>query len=261
MTRFCSNCGKPIREGARFCLGCGTAVIERTPVPTPSPAPVMAPTPSPVPVMAPTPSPAPVAASAPAPASSVAIPPSPITQTRENPAASAPVTQAGALDGVPSPGWSARANDPELLSRVDGKGLLSFKSLGRRMTGRGEDYEGTVIDKHTVREQYDPKDYGFERDRHKKRADYYTEYGITIIQTTTGKKQEIKEDLGGLNLPGPRVWDMLQVGDRVRYHTKFAFPYELYDKSRLSYLYCACCGAKNQIQEDRCKKCGAPLLK
>lgn len=240
MARFCINCGKPIREGAKFCLECGTAVIDRAPAPAPRPS------------TAPAPAPA---------ASSVAVPPAPVSQRTVKPSAGTPVMQAGASYGVPEPGWSARANDPELLSRVDGKGLLSLKSLGRRMTGRGEDYEGTVVDKHIVREQYDPEDYGFERERGKKRADYYIEYGITIIQTTTGKKQEIKEDLGELNLSGPRAWDMLQVGDRVRYHARFAFPYELYDKSRLSHLYCACCGAKNKIQEDRCVKCGAPLLK
>ena len=83
-----------------------------------------------------------------------------------------------------------------------------------------------------------------------------------MIQTTTGQKKEIKERIDNGNFLTCRAWDYLEVGDRVRYHAQFTgFPYEVYDKTRLSFLYCVCCRTKNDVAADRCKKCGAPLLK
>jgi hypothetical protein len=41
--RYCSSCGQPIAEGARFCASCGTTVTGQSPTPlaaTPTPAPV-----------------------------------------------------------------------------------------------------------------------------------------------------------------------------------------------------------------------------
>ena len=51
------------------------------------------------------------------------------------------------------------------------------------------------------------------------------------------------------------------MGDRFRYHPQFKFPYELYDKSKAPYIACVSCGKTNAVTEDRCQKCGIPLLK
>ena len=51
------------------------------------------------------------------------------------------------------------------------------------------------------------------------------------------------------------------IAKRFRCHPQFAFPYELYDKSKTDCLYCVICQKKNPVEADRCPKCGAPLLK
>lgn len=51
------------------------------------------------------------------------------------------------------------------------------------------------------------------------------------------------------------------IAERFRCHPQFAFPYELYDKSKADCLYCVICQKKNPVEADRCPKCGAPLLK
>ena len=60
---FCTNCGKKLPDGARFCGQCGKPVSVPAPAPTPAPvpAPVQA-APAPVPAPTPAPAPAPVQA-------------------------------------------------------------------------------------------------------------------------------------------------------------------------------------------------------
>ncbi len=95
--------------------------------------------------------------------------------------------------------------------------------------------------------------------RHKNNAESQeriTEY-YTTIRTDDGKKRTITEREGSRIL----AYYYLQEGDRFRYHPQFAFPYELYDKSKASCIYCVGCGTKNAVRDDRCKKCKLPLLK
>ena len=41
----------------------------------------------------------------------------------------------------------------------------------------------------------------------------------------------------------------------------FSSPYEKYDKTKDGHVYCVCCAADNDLRNDRCCKCGVPLLK
>ena len=199
---------------------------------------------------------------------------------------------AGVQSGVPAPGWSNRINDPAVLAGLEknrkaakkagafiiplpligfiiygavssememGKAVLIgaivsvifliFTLIGKKKSDPKNSYEAVVTNKQTRRR----------RDRSGNDDDYtyHTEL-ITVVQTTTGETKKITErDDSGNHI----AWDYLQVGDRFRYHAQLSFPYELYDKSRAPYLACPVCSKKHAVTEDRCRKCGAPLLK
>ena len=104
-------------------------------------------------------------------------------------------------------------------------------------------YEAVVIDKR--------EGYASGRDE-----DQRTVYK-TIVRTTDGHKKVIEETS---HIPSS-AYEYLCVGDRFRYHPQLAYPYEKYDKSKDGFVYCACCSKKNDLYEDRCTKCGVPLLK
>lgn len=104
-------------------------------------------------------------------------------------------------------------------------------------------YEAMVIDK---REEYTSRS---DEDR--------TLVYKTIVRTTDGHKKVIEETS---HIPRS-AYEYLCVGDRFRYHPQLAYPYEKYDKSKDGFVYCACCMTKNDLYEDRCTKCGVPLLK
>ena len=86
--------------------------------------------------------------------------------------------------------------------------------------------------------------------------DSYTEYTITV-QTDDGKRKKIVE----IDRSRTFAWNYLNIGDRFRFHPKFAFPYERYEKSTARCLYCVVCERENPLEADRCQKCGVPLLK
>lgn len=87
--------------------------------------------------------------------------------------------------------------------------------------------------------------------------DEYNHVYKTIVRTTDGHKKVIQETS---NIPRS-AYEYLSVGDRFRYHPQLAYPYEKYDKSKDGFVYCVCCSKKNDLYEDRCTKCGVPLLK
>ena len=124
--------------------------------------------------------------------------------------------------------------------------FLVFAIFGRLKQRASKSYEAVVVDKK-------------QRERSDKDGDnrtYYTEY-ITIAKTTDGKKKRIVENSSSMII----AYNYLQVGDRFKYHPQFAFPYELYDKAKAPYIGCVACGTHNEVTNDRCSKCGAPLLK
>lgn len=104
-------------------------------------------------------------------------------------------------------------------------------------------YEAVVIDKRE----------GYASGRDEDRRTVYK----TIVRTTDGHKKVIQETS---HMPRS-AYEYLAVGDRFRYHPQLAFPYEKFDKSKDGFVYCACCMTKNDLSEDRCTKCGVPLLK
>ena len=249
---FCQNCGASLADGAKFCPECGARVGEVSGTTSSDCQQQRAYTPYQQPNYAGT------------------------GQTRF---------------GIPAPGFSDRANDPEILAfiaksrKIGGKigfvvallpliGFIVYASVTGKMELQqaalygagvsavffllqiisslreraGNSYEGVVTDKKT--RLYD---------RNKTRdSKSFLQYEYVIhVRTTDGKKKKILEHDGGRVI----AYHMLDVGDRFRYHANFAFPYELYDKRKGPGIYCVGCQTLNPIENDRCKKCGIPLLK
>ena len=193
--------------------------------------------------------------------------------------------------GVPQPGWSDRINDPEINSAMKkskgigkiaaffavplpfigfliystvsddmsigmavGGGLfvsfvfLIFVLVGMWQSSSKRDYEGIVIDK------YEQEERGNEDGR----GGYSGRLiGVTVVRTNEGKTKKIRESEGT-----GYAWDYLEIGAQFRYHAELpGFSYERYDKAKYPYLYCVACRTKNPIEEDRCSRCGLPLLK
>ena len=123
-------------------------------------------------------------------------------------------------------------------------GIILVINLLIGLSNRAErSYEAVVIDKSE----------GYASDRDEDRRTVYK----TIVRTTDGHKKVIQETS---HMPRS-AYEYLAVGDRFRYHPQLAFPYEKFDKSKDGFVYCACCMTKNDLSEDRCTKCGVPLLK
>ena len=192
--------------------------------------------------------------------------------------------------GIPAPGFSDRAEHPEVLAAVKknrnaGKifgviivplpliGFLIYSMLSDKMeVSRGFLYGGIVslvflvfAISGFVRERssktydadvIDKKMRTIYRNRNSDDPRPITEY-TTVVRTLDGRKKKIVE------LEGSRIWaySYLNEGDRFRYHPHFSFPYELYDKTHADGIYCVSCQTKNTITEDRCRKCNVPLLK
>lgn len=200
--------------------------------------------------------------------------------------------QPATRSGIPGPGWSERINDPEVASglaknrkaakrfgailvplpligfavygavsdRMELKQaliygaivsviFLIFALIGKGQSSAKNAYEGTVMDKQTHQRRRSSGDGG--RD-----YAYYTEL-VTVVRTADGHSKKITERDDSNHI----AWDYLQIGERFRYHPQLAFPYELWDKSHAPYLGCPVCGKKHDVTENRCRKCGAPLLK
>lgn len=123
-------------------------------------------------------------------------------------------------------------------------GIILLINFLTEMSHRAKNsYEAVVID----------KKYEYTQTEH----DSYNHVYKTIVRTTEGRKKVIEETS---HIPRS-AYEYLCVGDRFRYHPQLAYPYEKYDKSKDGFVYCACCMTKNDLSDDRCKKCGVPLLK
>ena len=188
-----------------------------------------------------------------------------------------------------APGFSERVNDPEILAAVKKNkkaakifalilvpipiiGMIIYSLVSDKMElGQAAMYGGiisavfllfavysfiknraantyeAVVTKQKTRERSERDDNG---------SSFYTEY-ITYAKTTDGKKKKIVETDRGV----VAAYHYLNEGDRFKYHPQFSFPYELYDKSKAPYIACVSCGTHNSVYDERCKKCGIPLLK
>ena len=248
MSNYCPNCGSALAENTSFCPNCGASVNTTQTV------------------------------AAPQPRSDV--------QTQPVFAGNGEVR-----NGIPAPGFSDRVNHREVLAAVKKNkraagvfgvflvplplagfviyslvsdkmelkqaaligGIVSAVFLIFAITGAIKNrakntYEATVVDKQSH--------LTYRHRNNSESNEMITEY-TTTVRTTDGKTKKIVEQ------EGSQIWayNYLQVGDRFRYHPQFAFPYELYDKSKAPYLACVSCGTHNPVEGDRCKKCGVPLLK
>lgn len=76
-----------------------------------------------------------------------------------------------------------------------------------------------------------------------------TRYTI-VIETRTGNHIKVKNEIAR------PYYNLLEVGDEVRYHPGFVYPIELSDKSKMN--ICAFCGKGNDA--DVCACCGKPML-
>ena len=243
--KFCTECGQRLDEGVKFCPSCGKAV--------------------------------PAEAAGKEPQNNTYTPNDSQNQTPDYPPNYTPNY---------TPGFSTRIHDPEIkaalrknrrisriflfilmpipvivaciyalvtgemefgqafLSGAAVSGIILVINLLIGLSNRAErSYEAVVIDK---REGYAS---GSDEDR--------TPVYKTIVRTTDGHKKVIQETS---HIPSS-AYEYLCVGDRFRYHPQLAYPYEKYDKSKDGFVYCACCMTKNELSEDRCQKCGVPLLK
>ncbi len=261
MANFCPNCGNRVNPGESFCANCGTKLNNAV---SQQPA-------------------------APQPQQYSAPQPQQFTAPRQTYAGGGEVRY-----GIPAPGYSDRVNDPAILGTVKKQrkaGFLSmplliplpfigfilyalftgnmeigeaarngaivsgifllFALFGMRNSNPNKTYDAVVTDKKTRIKTDNTTD-----SRTGKAFVEETEY-ITVVRTTTGKTKRIIESDHSRVI----AYHYLPIGQQFRYHPQFAFPYELYDKSRADGIYCVGCGTRNEVTEDRCRKCGLPLLK
>lgn len=268
MSNFCPKCGQPVNPEDAFCENCGTKLNAEAFSQAPAPQETY-----------------------PAQQTYTAPQQNYIQQTYQAPvyAGNGPVRE-----GIPLPGFSDRVNHPEIRAAVRKSRRISKASvlfivplpligfiLYAMFTGNMEiseavrngafvslvflvfaiyslissraekAYEAVVTNRYTKERADKSRDSSGRRETS---VDY--DY-ITVAKTTDGKTKKIVETDHGV------VWayNHLQVGDRFRYYPQFAFPYELYDKTKADALRCVGCGAKNPVTADRCKRCNLPLLK
>ena len=202
--------------------------------------------------------------------------------------------------GIPAPGYSSRVNDPEILramkkmrraSGIFGMFVIPLPLIGfviyASVTGDMEvaeavkyglivsaiflafavfsalkqrmekPYDGVVTDKKIMNQRTHKLTYSQRRRLGIDDGDKQKEFYVTYVRTSTGEVKKITDSTTMFH----SAWNYLEVGDRFMYHPNLNFPYEKYDKTHETHLYCVGCLKKNPITADRCSKCGLPLLK
>ena len=291
----CKQCGSEIIEGAKFCEECGAPVPAQKKTAKQKPENPKPEKPAAGKVKQEKPKAEKASAAKAAPVSA----PSPVYSNAalrlsqalfpDEPAVS--YCGSGAVrQGIPAPGFSDRADDREILKAVNKRrnitrvlaciviplpllGFIIYSLVSHQMElGQAALYGGIISGvflivmlfsalKNALKKPYegtvtDMKSHLEYKNRGSDKEQCYTEY-VTYVLTSDGKKKKIKEKEG----PGVQAYFYLEIGDRFRYHPRFTFPYEVYDKSKKQSIYCVSCGAENPLEADRCKKCRIPLLK
>ena len=268
MANFCPNCGKPVNDSDMFCENCGARLAAQAQWTPPRQA---------------------------QPQQQWTQPQQP--QQQQWGQQQVYQTAGGNVRmGVPAPGYSTRINDPEILkamrksrnisklfvpiivplpligfviySNVTGKiemeeavrgGLfvsavfLIFALYSFAKERAKHSYEAIVTDKKILNQHQRLT----ASQRRNNRDDQTREQYVTYIRRSDGKNDKIVET----TQMKFSAWHYLDVGDRFMYHPQLHFPYEKYVKTRETYLFCVNCLRQNPITNDRCSKCGVPLLK
>ena len=193
-------------------------------------------------------------------------------------------------NGIPAPGYSDRADHPEILAAVKKNrkaagvlafflvplpliGFIVYSFVSKKMDLAQAAKIGGIVSavflvfalysfiKGRAKNSYeatviDKRSRLTYRHSNSDSREQVTEY-TTVVRTSDGRTKKIVE------YDGSQIWaySYLEIGDKFKYHPQFNFPYELYDKSHAPYIACISCGTKNPVESDRCKRCGLPLLK
>ena len=245
---FCGNCGSQIQGQPKFCEQCGAPLSAQS--------------------------------AAPVPAQPVIQQPAPAFDASRFYAGSGAVR-----NGIPAPGYSDRCNDPEILRALQKNkkagnifavfliplpliGCVIYSIVTDKMPMEQALKTGlfissvflicTLISKFSsaLKKPYEAVVTDKKSRGRTHNDEHYTEYIITV-QTDDGKRKKIVET----DRSRAFAWNYLDIGDRFRFHPKFAFPYERFEKSTARCLYCVVCEKENPVEADRCQKCGVPLLK
>lgn len=126
-----------------------------------------------------------------------------------------------------------------LLMIIVATGVNTLRDIGRL---NQEPVEGKVA----KNIKYTAKDHKGRRRRTKHKI---------VLETDDGKKIKVK------NRKAMPYHQLLEVGDRVRYHPGFIYPIELYDKSKAGKNVCVFCGNTNSAGADTCSSCGELTLR
>ena len=111
--------------------------------------------------------------------------------------------------------------------------------IGRKMS---QTWDGVVSEKYVT-----PK---------KRKRDGYREH----LEYTVAIKSQTGETVTLTAEDDDTCFHYYQIGDRVRHH-KGLNSFEKYDKSQDTIVFCSACASLNEIQAERCFRCGCPLLK
>jgi len=106
-------------------------------------------------------------------------------------------------------------------------------------------WDGTVVDKSEQRVR--------KYNRNTRRWETYMEYRFTVQRDDGKVYRHVFRN-------NPHIYDYYSKGDRVRHHRGFS-GYEKYDKTRDTRILCIACLTFNDIEKDRCSRCGCALLK
>lgn len=145
---------------------------------------------------------------------------------------------------------SAEMDNPQALFIGLGIGgmfllIASFQVMGRKSSTT---WDGIVVDK---------KVKGRRRRQNMSGGQtqwvHYKTYSV-FIRSENGKTFEL------LSEDDDTVYNYYRIGDRVRHHGGLQ-SYEKYDKSEDDVIFCNACASLNDIGEDKCFRCGCPLLK
>lgn len=142
---------------------------------------------------------------------------------------------------------SPEMNNPEAVQIGLGLGLF-FMLIGF-FSGHSKSYsqtwDGVVVDKKI---KHSTKDIGYDHIRAERIV-----YEV-IIQSETGKAHEIRTE------DDDTIYNYYEVGDKVRHHGGLD-SFEKFDKRADTIVFCNACGFLHDIEDEKCRNCGCPLLK